>query len=133
MEFYCPANFTLAEDDAVDGPVPIRKDFGSPLRDAARTVTDKKRPSLTNTISLETYRLPFGIIRVGDSLELKDKLRHNPNSLQSGDVIRVKAIVKNLATDEVSIKGLRFCRQKYFGRFYESRSLESSESMTEHD
>ncbi|KAF2465977.1 S-adenosyl-L-methionine-dependent methyltransferase [Lindgomyces ingoldianus] len=71
-------------------------------------------------VELDIFQLEAGIaIKVGDTVELKDKVDRRGDRLHSGAFLRVKHILKDLETDEVRLRGYLLCRTKYHGQFFD--------------
>lgn len=72
-------------------------------------------------IELRQYSLSHGCaIAPKDTVELRD-LNHEGESMNSGDFLRVKYVIKNLNTGEVYLRGLRLKRTKYTGQLFNCR------------
>ncbi|KAF2810558.1 S-adenosyl-L-methionine-dependent methyltransferase [Mytilinidion resinicola] len=96
-----------------------------------QSLLDAKKQTRTTPTRNAPIRLPFQedayaktqdglIVRHGDSVEL-ERGEDEMQGLQSGDFLRVRHIIRNLETDEVVLRGLRFRRAKYMGRTYEKK------------
>ncbi|KAF2712181.1 S-adenosyl-L-methionine-dependent methyltransferase [Pleomassaria siparia CBS 279.74] len=57
-------------------------------------------------------------IRVGDTVELEDTAERKEDQLHSSDFLRVKKIVHNLLTDEITLRGYRLRRARYYGQIF---------------
>ncbi|KAF2116861.1 S-adenosyl-L-methionine-dependent methyltransferase [Lophiotrema nucula] len=87
-------------------------------------------PILPPYAEVETYQLTY---RVGDTVELKDTKQHSGNGLQSGDFLYIKHVIKNLATDEVKLRGYRLRRTKYHGQIFDWKTNELVMVLNVHD
>jgi DNA (cytosine-5)-methyltransferase 1 len=73
-------------------------------------------------ISIGKYKLSRGnVIKPGDTVELQDHSRQQADAMHSGDFLRVKFIIMNMATDEVRLRGHRMRRTKYLGQIFDCK------------
>ncbi|KAH9875084.1 hypothetical protein J1614_004572 [Plenodomus biglobosus] len=71
-------------------------------------------------IYIQHARLSNGVmVRPGNTLELLDQSAHSSGTMHSGDFIHVKAIIKNLETDDIRYRGHRMRRRKYLGQIFD--------------
>ncbi|ORY12316.1 S-adenosyl-L-methionine-dependent methyltransferase [Clohesyomyces aquaticus] len=71
-------------------------------------------------VELDVYRLENGeILNPGDTVELKDPSKAHYEGLHSGSFLRIKFIIRNLETDEVTLRGYLLCRTKYHGQIFD--------------
>lgn len=67
-----------------------------------------------------THRLDNGVeLKVGETVELKRGGQVPSSQQHSGDFIRIKHIIRNLETDQVTLRGQRFRRAKYLGQIFD--------------
>ncbi|KAI2484163.1 C-5 cytosine methyltransferase DmtA [Pyrenophora tritici-repentis] len=70
-------------------------------------------------ISIQSFKLSKGnIIKPGDTVELRDHTNQPADAMHSGDFLRVKAIIMNLETDQIRLRGHRLRRTKYLGQIF---------------
>ncbi|USP81261.1 c-5 cytosine methyltransferase [Curvularia clavata] len=72
-------------------------------------------------VFIDSYSLDDNkVIKLGDTVELLD-LTRSFRKMQSGDFFRIQAIIKNLETDVVYLRGFRMLRIKYLGPLFDWR------------
>lgn len=83
--------------------------------------------------SLPKVNLPYIIedeymsempIRPGDTVELHTTTKGHPSTDHSGDFLRVRRIIRNVQTDEVTLQGYRLRRTKYQNQLFDCKSLQ---------
>ena len=73
-------------------------------------------------VFIDGYELRATVIKPGDTVELYDPMREPfLETMQSGDFLRIKHIIKNLETDEVRFRGYRMRRMKYLGPLFDCK------------
>ncbi|CAI9632204.1 unnamed protein product [Alternaria burnsii] len=71
-------------------------------------------------IAIQRFKMAKGIlVKPGDTVELRDHSRREPEALHSGDFLRIKTIIMNMQTDEVRLRGYRLRRTKYVGQIFD--------------
>lgn len=87
---------------------------------------------LPETVELPSIELHCGIIKPGDTIELKDHSGRSSDRLISGDFLRVKAIIEDLETKEITIRGERFRRIAYQRPLFDFKSPSKPTVSTSH-
>ncbi|KAJ4994344.1 Modification methylase HphIA [Stagonosporopsis vannaccii] len=71
-------------------------------------------------IELQIYRLAHDlVIQPGDTVELVDHSKQEPEAMHSGSFLRIKHIIKDLKTDDVRLRGYVLLRTKYIGQIFD--------------
>ncbi|OCL15395.1 S-adenosyl-L-methionine-dependent methyltransferase [Glonium stellatum] len=71
-------------------------------------------------VECSTHELDNDIeLRVGETVELKRGVQVPSGEHHSGDFLRIKHIIRNLETDDVTLRGQRFRRTKYLGQIFD--------------
>ncbi|KAF2190493.1 S-adenosyl-L-methionine-dependent methyltransferase, partial [Zopfia rhizophila CBS 207.26] len=58
-------------------------------------------------------------IKMSDTVELKEVSKNPPDQLHSGDLLRIKHIIRNVETDTVRPRGYRLRRTNYHGQLFD--------------
>jgi DNA (cytosine-5)-methyltransferase 1 len=86
---------------------------------ATRSKPPKNGSVLYPDTEIQSYKLSKGcVIKPGDTVELLDHSSHR-EATHSGDFLRIKHIIMNLATDEVRLRGYRLRRTKYLEQIFD--------------
>jgi hypothetical protein len=101
----------------------------SPAQDATRTHLPTKRgkpvrnePIRPPNVEEDVYQLGNGdLIKSGDTVELKDSSKREHEGLLSGPFLRIKHIIRNLETDQFSLRGYILFRTKYHGQIFDCK------------
>jgi DNA (cytosine-5)-methyltransferase 1 len=100
---------TIKDDDDEDAFEYIEIDDDAEESEESTSVAECPFPE---TVELESVMLPFGLVRRGDTLELKAPETETDRPL-SGDFLRVVKIMEYLDSEEIRFIGQRFRRNAY--------------------
>ncbi len=78
-------------------------------------------PPLPENFEIPGVTHSCGTIRAGDVVELIDHTEREPAALQSGDFLLVRAIIEDVATEEVKLRGYRLRRCKCYQPMFEGK------------
>lgn len=98
------------DDDDIPEYIGVDADDDGP-DDSPLEPTDSATSAFPQVFELPSLALPCGIVKPGDTVELRDTTERVSNNLISGDFLRIEYIIEDVNTSEINLKGYRLRRE----------------------
>lgn len=108
-------------DDASDEEDPVYITIEDDDEDALFATPSRQFIPMPKEFELPSYSLPCGLIRPRTVVEMKDHTGRRSGNLLSGDFLLVKAVIENVDSEDVVLRGYRMRRCSYLQPLFDSK------------